>query len=97
MPTITIATCFILLITWSNPLPCYAGELPGMAWVDGEPVFLHITANGEVAEWEAELQPGSKVVDYAYVVLTVQPGTEIVNNAPFAIACNQVYLPVINR
>lgn len=95
MPTITLATCFILLITWVNPGPCYAGELEGMAWVDGNPVMLDIVSNGDTAIWEAELQPGAKVVNYAHVVLTVQPGSMAVDNAPYLIACNQVFIPMI--
>ena len=97
MPTITLATCFLLLITWASPMPVYAGEIQGAALVDGEVILLHLEQARPEAVWTASLHPGQRMIDDAYVVLTVQPGTEVVANAPFAIACNQVYLPVINR
>lgn len=97
MPTITAATCFILLITWIAPGPIYAAEFPGTALVDGEAVTLNLEQAYPEAVWTASLHPGQWVVDSAYVIITQQPGTAVVSNAPFVISCSQVWFPFLEK
>lgn len=98
MPTITIATCFILLITWANPGPVYAGEGQGLVWIDDEPKMLTLRGySPELAWWTARLEPGDKAITDGYVTVMQNPSAVLIDNTPFSIVCNQVYLPVINR
>jgi hypothetical protein len=97
MPTITAATCFLLVITWASPLPVYAGEIQGVVWVDGDVQFLHLEQARPEAVWTASLHPGQRVVDYAFVALTVQPETAEVSNTPYEIECWQTWLPVVDQ
>ncbi len=92
-PVITFATCFLLLVTWSDPGPVYAGEIPGMVWVDSEMSPLHIETAGPPAEWTAVLHPEDSVIDSGYVVVQEYPTTVWITNTPYQVSCSQVFLP----
>jgi len=98
-PLIALATCFLLVVSWTNPGPVYAGEIPGVVEIDGDRmVFLTLRENNPtLAIWDAVLFPGERVITDGSVVVTMIPSGVPIGNLPFTIACNQVWLPMVER
>lgn len=98
-PIVTIATCVILVVSWSNPYPTpYAGELQGGIVVDGELRLLTIRSNKEeLAWWTARMYPGDKVIESGFVVVTANPSGVMIDNLPIKVICNHLYMPLIIR
>jgi hypothetical protein len=100
MPAVTIATCFLLVVSWQHPGPVYAGEIQGMVWVDGSAGYsemrpLRIEAAGPPAIWTAELLPDDRVIERGYVVVQEIPTAAWIGNTPIEVDCERVWLPLI--
>jgi len=98
-PVITIATCIILVVSWSNPYPTpYAGEMQGGVVIDGELHFLTLRSNkADLAYWTLEMKPEYRMVESGFVVVMANPSSVEIIDLPLAIACNRIYMPLINR
>ncbi len=98
-PVITIATCIILIVSWSNPYPTpYAGEIQGVVVIDGEVKFLTLRLNTEeIAIWTLAMKPEYRVIEKGYVAVMAIPSGVDILDLPLAVACNRIYLPLINR
>lgn len=98
-PIVTIATCVILVVSWSNPYPTpYAGEIQGVVVVDGQLHFLTLRSNkDDLAIWTMDMKPEYREVQYGEVTVMANPPGVAIDNLPIKVICNHLYMPLIIR
>jgi len=105
-PYVSSATCKSVVITWDDPLP--SDIMPGLVYVRKldtgriDTITLHVlrqTPDQSVfwASLSSIPDPENWIIHNAYVYSTDQGGTIYwVDNAPYEISCNHIWLPLIS-